>query len=92
MSKRLSTKVRRSFVIKSNHKELGDTLAELLKLLNIDELHILTYEDRIDVFATKEMKSLHVELYERYFSLSEVDTDEIEEYTRKIRKIVGMIE
>ena len=55
MSKRLSTKVRRSFVIKSNHKELGEMLAELLKLLNIDELHIMTYKDRIDVFATKEM-------------------------------------
>lgn len=92
MNKRLSRKIRKSFVIKANHEELGDTLAELLKLLNIDELHILTYEDRIDVFATKEMKSLHVELYERYFSLSEVDTDEIEEYTRKIRKIVGMFE
>ena len=86
MSKRLSTKVRRSFVIKSNHKELGEMLAELLKLLNIDELHIMTYKDRIDVFATKEMKPLHVELYEKYFSLSEVDTDEIEEYTRKITK------
>lgn len=92
MSKKLSRKTRKSFVIKANHEELGDTLAELLKLLNIDELHILTYKDRIDVFATKEMKSLHVELYERYFSLSEVDTDEIEEYIRKIRKIVGMIE
>lgn len=84
MSKRLSTKVRRSFVIKSNHKELGEMLAELLKLLNIDELHIMTYNDRIDLFATKEMNPLHIELYEKYFSLSEVDTDEIEEYTRKI--------
>ena len=46
MSKRLSTKARRSFVIKSNHKELGEMLAELLKLLNIDELHIMTYKDR----------------------------------------------
>lgn len=86
MSKRLSTKVRRSFVIKSNHKELGEMLAELLKLLNIDELHIMTYKDHIDVFAIKEMKPLHVELYERYFSLSEDDTDEIEEYTRKLTK------
>lgn len=92
MSKRLSTKVRRSFVIKSNHKELGEMLAELLKLLNIDELHIMTYNDRIDLFATKEMNPLHIELYEKYFSLSEVDTDEIEEYTKKTRKIVGTIE
>ena len=49
MSKRLSTKIRRSFVIKSNHEELGEVLAELLKTLDIDELHIMTYKDRIDV-------------------------------------------
>lgn len=86
MSKRLSTKVRRSFIIKSSHEELGEVLAELLKTMHIDELHIMTYKDRIDVFATKEMKPLHVELYEKYFSLSEVDIDKIEEYTRKIAK------
>lgn len=84
MSKRLSHKIRKSFVIKTNHEELGEVLAELLKTMDINELHIMTYKDRIDVFATKEMKPLHVELYEKYFSLSEVDTDEIEEYTRKI--------
>lgn len=83
MNKRLSHQIRKSFVIKSNHEELGEVLAELLRTLDINELHILTYKDRIDVFATKEMKPLHVELYERYFSLSEADTDEIEEYTRK---------
>ncbi len=86
MSKRLSRKIRKSFVIKSNHEELGEVLAELLRTLDINELHIMTYKDRIDVFATKDMKPLHVELYEKYFSLSEVDTDEIEEYTRKIAK------
>lgn len=90
MNKRLSHKIRKSFVIKTNHKELGETLAELLKLLNIDKLHIITYKDRIDIFASKDMKPLHVELYEKYFSLSEVDTDKIEEYTRKIEeKLLG---
>ena len=84
MSKRLSTKVRRSFVIKSNHEELGEVLAELLRTLNIDELHIMTYKDRIDLFATKEMNPLHVELYEKLFSLSEDDIDRIEEYKRKL--------
>lgn len=84
MNKRLSRKIRKSFVIKSNHEELGEVLAELLRTLDINELHIMTYKDRIDVFATKDMKPLHVELYEKYFSLSETDTDEIEEYTRKI--------
>ena len=84
MSKRLSTKVRRSFVIKSNHEELGEVLAELLRTLNIDELHIMTYKDRIDLFATKEMNPLHVELYEKLFSLSEYDIDRIEEYKRKL--------
>ena len=86
MSKRLSTKVRRSFIIKSSHEELGEVLAELLRTLNIDELHIMTYNDRIDLFATKEMNPVHIELYEKLFSLSEDDTDEIEEYTRKIAK------
>ncbi len=84
MNKKLSRKIRKSFVIKTNHEELGETLAELLKLLNIDEIHILTYKDRIDLFATKEMNPLHVELYEKLFSLSEDDVDRIEEYKRKL--------
>lgn len=84
MNKKLSRKMRKSFVIKTNHDELGETLAELLKLLNIDELHIMTYKDRIDLFATKEMNSLHVELYEKLFSLSEEDVEHIEEYKRKL--------
>ena len=84
MNKQLSRKIRKSFVIKTNHEELGETLAELLKLLNIDELHIMTYKDRIDLFATKEMNPLHVELYEKLFSLSEDDVDRIEEYKRKL--------
>lgn len=84
MSKRLSTKVRRSFVIKSNHKELGEVLAELLKTLDIDELHIMTYKDRIDVYATKTMTSLHVELYEKLFSLTDDDIDRIEEYKKRL--------
>lgn len=84
MSKKLSRKMRKSFVIKTNHKELGEVLAELLRMLDIDELHIMTYKDRIDLFATKEMKPLHVELYEKLFSLSEDDVDRIEEYKRKI--------
>lgn len=76
--------MRRSFVIKSNHYELGEVLAELLRTLNINELHIMTYKDRIDLFATKEMNPLHVELYEKLFSLSEDDIDRIEEYKRKL--------
>ncbi|HCR69642.1 MAG TPA: hypothetical protein DIV43_10965 [Erysipelotrichaceae bacterium] len=84
MSKKLSRKMRKSFVIKTNHEELGEVLAELLRMLDIDELHIMTYKDRIDLFATKEMKPLHVELYEKLFSLSEDDVDRIEEYKRKI--------
>ena len=84
MSKKLSRKMRKSFVIKTNHEELGEVLAELLRMLDIDELHIMTYKDRIDLFATKEMKPLHVELYEKLFCLSEDDVDCIEEYKRKI--------
>lgn len=84
MSKRLSTKVRRSFVIKSNHEELGEVLAKLLKTMDIDELHIMTYKDRIDVFATKAMNPLHVELYEHLFSLTNDDIDRIEEYKKRI--------
>lgn len=76
--------MRRSFVIKSNHEELGEVLAELLKTLDIDELHIMTYKDRIDVYATKTMKLLHVELYEKLFSLTDDDIDRIEEYKTRI--------
>lgn len=76
--------MRRSFVIKSNHDELGEVLAELLRTLNINELHIMTYKDRIDLFATKEMNPLHVELYEKLFSLSEDDIDRVEECKQKL--------
>ena len=38
----------------------------------------MTYKDRIDVFATKEMTPLHVELYERYFSLHPDDAEKEE--------------
>lgn len=81
---RLATKMRRSFVIKSNYEELGEVLAELLRTLDIDELHIMTYKDRIDVFATKPMKPLYVELYEKLFSLTNDDIDKIEEYKKRI--------
>ena len=84
MNKQLSRKIRKSFVIKTNHEELGEVLAELLRTLDINELHIMTYKDRIDLFATKEMNPLHVELYEKLFSLSEDDIDRIEEYKRKL--------
>ena len=84
MSKRLSTKIRKSFVIKSSHEELGEVLAELLKTLDIDELHIMTYKDRIDVYATKTMKPFHVELYEQVFGLTDDDIDTIEEYKQRI--------
>lgn len=81
---RLSHKIRRSFVIKSNHNELGEVLAELLRTLDIDELHIMTYKDHIDVFATKTMNPLYVELYEKLFSLTDDDIDKIEEYKKQI--------
>lgn len=84
MTKRISKKVKRSFKIKSTYDELGEVLAELLRTLDINELHIMTYKDRIDLFATKEMNPLHVELYEKLFSLSKDDIDRIEEYKRKL--------
>lgn len=76
--KRLSRKLQKSYVIKTDIDELSDVLYELLKLLNIEELHIMTYKDRIDVFATKEMTPLHVELYERFFSLHPDDAEKEE--------------
>lgn len=76
--------MRRSFVIKSNHNELGEVLAELLRTLDIDELHIMTYKDRIDVYATKTMKPLYVELYEKLFGLTNDDIDRIEEYKKRV--------
>lgn len=91
MNKRMSHKIRRSFVIKSSHDELGEVLAELLKTLDIDELHIMTYKDRIDVFATKTMKPLYVELYEKLFSLTDDDVDQIVKYNSKIEKINKLI-
>lgn len=87
-TKRLSRKIRMSFVIKSNHDELGEVLAELLRTLDIDELHIMTYKDHIDVYATKTMKPLHVELYEKYFSLTGEDVDRIKEYEKKINSCI----
>lgn len=83
-SKRLSRKMRRSFTIQTDIDELGKVLAELLRALDIDKLHILTYKDRIDIFATKDMELLYVELYEKYFSLTEEDIDRIEEYEKRI--------
>ncbi len=77
-SKRLSRKLQKSYVIKTDIDELSDVLCELLKLLKIEELHIMTYKDRIDVFATKEMTPLHVELYERFFSLHPDDVEKEE--------------
>ena len=77
-SKRLSRKLQKSYVIKTDIDELSDVLCELLKLLNIEELHIMTYKDRIDVFATKEMTPLHVELYERFFNLHPDDAEKEE--------------
>lgn len=77
-SKRLSRKLQKSYVIKTDIDELSDVLCELLKLLKIEELHIMTYKDRIDVFATKEMTPLHVELYERFFSLRPDDAEKEE--------------
>lgn len=86
-TKRLSKKLRKSFVIKTNHEELSDVLCKLLKSLDIDELHIMTYKDRIDLFATKTMQPLHVELYEQLFSLSNDDIDRIEQYQFQIQAL-----
>lgn len=61
MTKRISKKLKRSFKIKSTYDELGEVLAEFLRILDIDEIHIMTYKARIDLLATKEMKPLHVE-------------------------------
>ena len=67
-----------SYVIKTDTDELREVLCELLKLLKVEELHIMTYKDRIDVFATKEMQPLHVELYERFFSLQPENAEQEE--------------
>lgn len=85
-TKRVSRKIRRTFTIDANIDDLGEVLAELLKELDIDKLHILTYKDHIDIFATREMKPIYVELYEKYFSLTEEDIDKIEFYQKKILK------
>ena len=82
--KRLSRKMRRSFTIQTDIDELGEVLAELLRTLGVDKLNILTYKDRIDIFATKDMELLYVELIEKYFSLTEEDVDRIEEYEKRI--------
>ena len=87
-SKRLSRKLQKSYVIKTDIDELSDVLCELLKLLNIEELHIMTYKDRIDVFATKEMTPLHVELYERFFSLHPDDAEKEEFDESGIRQLI----
>lgn len=84
-SKRLSRKLQKSYVIKTDIDELSDVLCELLKLLNIEELHIMTYKDRIDVFATKEMTPLHVEMYERFFSLHPDDAEQEEFIKNQIK-------
>ena len=86
-TKRLSRKVRKSFVIKTNHEELSDVLCKLLQSLDIDELHIMTYKDRIDIFATKTMYPLHVELYEKLFSLSDDDIDRVAQYQFEIQAL-----
>lgn len=84
-TKRLSKKLQKSYVIKTDTDELGDVLRELLKLLNVEELHIMTYKDRIDVFATKEMPPLHVELYERFFSLQPENAEQEEFIKNRIK-------
>ena len=47
----------------------------------------MTYKDRIDIFATKKMKLLYVELYEKIFSLTDDDIDRIDEYEKRIQKL-----
>lgn len=86
-AKRLSNKMRKSYVIKTNYEELSDVMCKLLKSLDIDELHIMTYKDRIDLFATKTMPTLHVELYEKLFSLSDDDIDRVAQYQFEIQAL-----
>ena len=78
-SKRLSRKMRRSFTIQTDIDELGKVLAELLRTLGVDKLHILTYKD---------MELLYVELIEKYFNLTEEDVDRIEEYEKRINSYI----
>lgn len=85
--KRLSRKIRKSYTIQTNIDELAEVLAKLLYELKIDQIHIMTYKDRIDIFATKKMKLLYVELYEKIFSLTDDDIDRINEYEKRIQKL-----
>lgn len=85
--KRLSRKIRKSYTIQTNIDELAEVLAKLLHELKIDQIHIMTYKDRIDIFATKDMKLLYVELYEKIFSLTNDDIDKIDEYEKRIQKL-----
>lgn len=85
--KRLSRKIRKSYTIQTNIDELAEVLAKLLYELKIDQIHIMTYKDRIDIFATKKMKLLYVELYEKIFSLTNDDIDKIDEYEKRIQKL-----
>ena len=84
---RLSRKIRKSYTIQTNIDELAEVLAKLLYELKIDQIHIMTYKDRIDIFATKKMKLLYVELYEKIFSLTDDDIDRIDEYEKRIQKL-----
>lgn len=85
--KRLSRKIRKSYTIQTNIDELAKVLAKLLYELKIDQIHIMTYKDRIDIFATKKMKLLYVELYEKIFSLTDDDIDRIDEYEKRMQKL-----
>lgn len=85
--KRLSRKIRKSYTIQTNIDELAEVLAKLLYELKIDQIHIMTYKDRIDIFATKKMKLLYVELYEKIFSLTDDDIDRIDEYEKRMQKL-----
>lgn len=85
--KRMSRKIRKSYTIQTNIDELAEVLAKLLYELKIDQIHIMTYKDRIDIFATKKMKLLYVELYEKIFSLTDDDIDRIDEYEKRIQKL-----
>lgn len=85
--KRLSRKIRKSYTIQTNIDELAEVLTKLLYELKIDQIHVMTYKDRIDIFATKDMKLLYVELYEKIFSLTNDDIDKIDEYEKRIQKL-----
>ena len=93
--KRIARKIRKAYTIKTNIKELSEILAELFESIEVDEFNILTYKDRLEIYACKPMSLIQVELYENFFSLADADevnedeikkrNDEIEAYKKRTK-------